>query len=403
MEASPHRNRTLMLCTILHGFTHVYQVALIPLYLMIKKDLHLLQDSKVTLLLTLMGVAYFLPSFPVGVLADKVSRRKLLAFGLALNALGFICLGLSSSYGGALVSVVIAGMGGSFFHPAATGLVASLYPEATGKALGRVGMGAGVGFCFGPLFCGWRGEMAGWREPILELGIAGVVMAILFFFLSEEHMIVQKKGTEAHRVIPSSAYLFLFLGAAISFSLRDFAGNGMSTLASLFLQRVHGLDAQKTGTMISAVFLASIISNPLFGSLSDKGRLRWTAAALVSAAATVVLFPRMPFEMLVPILAAYGFFFMASYPMVEAALMETVDNTIRGRVFGFFITVGGCLGNIAHWAAGKWSSQLGAAANRPESYYPIYYLFAALILMSLTGLVFLKGLQKHAAIKTNPG
>ena len=50
----------------------------------------------------------------------------------------------------ALASVAVAGVGGSFFHPAATALVARLYPEATGKALGLIGIGAGAGFFWRP-------------------------------------------------------------------------------------------------------------------------------------------------------------------------------------------------------------------------------------------------------------
>src|SRR4051812_40243435 len=83
--AASHRTRTLILVIVLHAFTHVYQVALMPLYLPIRDSLHLSGVEQATLLLTVMYVAYFLPSYGMGILADRFSRKKLLAWGLAVN------------------------------------------------------------------------------------------------------------------------------------------------------------------------------------------------------------------------------------------------------------------------------------------------------------------------------
>src|SRR5580698_3601198 len=113
-----HKVRTLWLAGVLHGFTHLYQIALVPLYLLIQRGLKLSGVEEATLLVTVMGIAYFLPSYPMGVLADRCSRKKLLAIGLALNGLGFVCLGLSPNYAWALVSVALAGFSSARFMPA---------------------------------------------------------------------------------------------------------------------------------------------------------------------------------------------------------------------------------------------------------------------------------------------
>ena len=49
-----HRTRTLWLAGMLHGFTHMYQVALMPLYLRIQEDLRLGSVEQATLLVTVM-------------------------------------------------------------------------------------------------------------------------------------------------------------------------------------------------------------------------------------------------------------------------------------------------------------------------------------------------------------
>src|SRR5437763_1716819 len=122
-----HKTRTLWLTGVLHGFTHLYQVALLPLYLRIQQDLKLGSVEQATLLVTVMGLAYFIPSYPLGALADRLSRKKLLAAGLAINSLGFISLSLAPDYGWALASMVLAGFGGSLYHPAALAFITRIF------------------------------------------------------------------------------------------------------------------------------------------------------------------------------------------------------------------------------------------------------------------------------------
>jgi MFS transporter, FSR family, fosmidomycin resistance protein len=409
-----HRTRTLWLTGVLHAFTHMYQVALLPLYLRIQQDLKLGSVEQATLLVTIMGLAYFLPSYPQGVLADRLSRKKLLAVGLFINGLGFAGLAFAPNYAWALVCVVVAGLGGSFYHPAATALIAKLFPEARGRALGLAGIGASVGFFFGPIYAGWRAvSCGGWRPPVLELGLAGVVAAGLFAWLADEERDTQADrdaraahppvySAASHNLFPSPALWALFLATSVLFSLRDFAGSAMATSASLFLQNAHGFSPKITGLTLSGIFISSAVSNPLFGRLSDGGRIRWITFVLVMAAGLISLFPRVVVGWIVPVLLAYGFFFMSSYPISEAALMEAVPDAVRGRVFGLFITLSGLVGNLSHWLVGDWVGRLGARAALPESYLPLYGTLSVLVLLSLGALPFLHSLRRREHLQPGP-
>ena len=390
--------RTLWLCTALHAFTHLYQVALIPLYLLIRRDFQLHSDGEATFLVTAMGVAYFLPSYPMGMLADRVSRKKLLGLGLAINALGFIGLSFAPNYIVAIACILLAGFGGSFFHPSATSLVARLFPEAPGKALGRIGLGASAGFFAAPFYAGWRAEQAGWRQPVLELGLLGLAGAIAFALLAHEHSPGSEPASRSRppeKMFASPALWFFFILGAILFSLRDFAGSGMISLSSLFLLRAHHFSSRETGLALSCIFLASAISNPLFGHLSDRGRIRWAVFVLLMASIVIFVFPHIPPAGTVFAFAAYGFFFMASYPMVEAGLMEAVHDSVRGRVFGFFITIGGFLGNLAHWFVGNRVKNLGDGASVAGNYFGTYALLALFVALSIGGLGCLHAIRRR--------
>ncbi len=400
MDAPHHRARTLWLLGVLHAFTHVYHVALLPLYLPMQRDLKLSSLEQATLPMTVMMLVYYGLSYPLGVLADRVSRKKLLGWGLFINALGFVGLALAPNYATALASVVVAAIGGSCFHPAATALAARLYPEATGRALGLIGIGAGAGFFVGPIYAGWRATQTNdWRTPVLELGVLGILAAGAFAYLADDSGAAGCKSPARVKppvaLFPTAALWLLFLTAAVAFSLRDFAGHSMGSLGSLFLQKAHGFTVKEAGAALSVLFLMGVISNPLFGHLSDRARTRWTAGVMIAAAALIAAFPHLPRGGLMVALAVYGFFFMGCYPMVEAALMEAVPDAVRGRVFGLFITVGGILGNVAHWFAGRWVEHLGAASAEPARYHNFFLLLAALLLLSLPGLLCLREMRKR--------
>jgi MFS family permease len=428
MSDARHKFRTLTLVSVLHAFTHLYQVALMPLYLPIQKSFKLDSVGSATFLVTLLMFAYFLPSYPMGVLADRVSRRKLLGLGLAINGLGFLGLALAPNYPLALASVAVAGFGGSFFHPAATALTARLFPANMGRALGILGIGAGAGFFLGPIYAGWRAAQSGdWRTPVLELGILGIIGAAAFLWLAEDtppvaHISEQGREGEreigrkgAARSVSAAAFplfspaavsrLFhtpisaaCFVAAAFAFCLRDFTGSSMGSLGSLFLQNAHGFTIQQTGVALSGIFLASIVSNPLFGHLSDGGRKRWTCLVHGVAATIIALFPHLPggqHHWFFLVFMAYGFFFMASYPIVEAGVMLAVHDSVRGRAFGLWITIGGLLGNLSHWLVGHWVAGFDARATQPEAYYPLYIGLALLLLASLAGLPCLQAVQRH--------
>jgi len=400
MSASTHRSRTLALATVLHAFTHIYQMALTPLFLLIQNFYRRDTIEDATLLLTLMLVAYFLPSYPMGMLADRFSRKKLLSIGLAINALGFIGLALAPNYTVAVACVLVAGFGGSFFHPAATALIARLYPGKAGRALGLLGIGASIGFFIGPFYAGWRAKIAhDWRAPVLELGIAGLVGAVLFAWFADEHGAEVSKEPQAVKpkepMFPTRTLWFMFLLAAVFFFLRDFAGSSMSTVGSLFLQKARGFDVEKTGFTISFIFLASAVSNPLFGHLSDRSRMKWAGTLMVISAVLVAVFPHVPSQWIVPALLTYGFFFMASYPIVEAALMESVPDAVRGRVFGLFITIGGLLGNLSHWIGGIWVGSFGPRIHESQPYYRLYGWLAVFLLVSIAGLPCLRAIRRR--------
>jgi MFS family permease len=272
-----------------------------------------------------------------------------------------------------------------------------------GRALGLIGIGAGAGFFLGPIYSGWRTAQSGdWRAPVLELGVLGLVGAGAFLWLAEDTppspADAARRQARGEKLFGTPAAAMLFVAAAFAFCLRDFTGSGMGSLGSLFLQNAHGFTVQQTGVALSGIFLATVISNPLFGHLSDRGRKRWACLVHGVAATIIVFFPHLPggqHRWFFLVFMAYGFFFMASYPIVEAGVMHAVHDSVRGRAFGLWITIGGLLGNLSHWLVGHWVESFGARAAQPGAYYMLYAVLALMLLASLAGLIFLEAVQRR--------
>ncbi|HTW95244.1 MAG TPA: MFS transporter, partial [Tepidisphaeraceae bacterium] len=106
----------------MHAFTHAYGVLLVPLYLMMKSDLHLGGVKAATLIVTLYGLVYNAGSYGAGLLADRWDRRVLLGIGLIGNAVAIGGMGLTHDYFCLLMLAVFAGLSGTLFHPAANAL-----------------------------------------------------------------------------------------------------------------------------------------------------------------------------------------------------------------------------------------------------------------------------------------
>src|SRR5687768_14450099 len=110
---------TLVLCTILHAFTHAYGTMFVPLYLLMTADLSLPGVSRATALATVYGLVYCLISYKTGVFADRWNRKLLLGIGLIGNAIAITAMGVTRQYEMLMLFAILAGIFGALFHPAA--------------------------------------------------------------------------------------------------------------------------------------------------------------------------------------------------------------------------------------------------------------------------------------------
>jgi len=387
----PSRSRlTLALGILLHLFTHAYGAMLVPLYLMIQSDLALKGIKYAALLVTVYGVVYYIVAYGAGMLADRVNRRDLLGWGLVINAVAVVMMGFTRRYEMLLVFSVAGGLAGTLFHPAANALIPAHFPKSPGMAIGMLGIGSGLGFFIGPQYAGWRavhagwhwGTIANWQRPCIELGLMGLICGLAFLLFARE-----APGHHENRPAPhpmSWRLRWNIIGIALTLGCRDFAGLASLSLTSIYLLRAMGRDAASVGFTVGIMMLIGVVANPLAVWISPgRKRLPMLAITLLLAGLIVCTVPWFSGTWVLPALCVFQSFHLGSYAMSDAAMLERVSPSHRGRVAGLFLNIAGVAASLSPWIMGAWTDAFGPRAISQSTYYAPFIALGAMMAFAI--------------------
>jgi len=407
-DPSSRSKTTLFLSTLLHAFTHAYATMLVPLYLLMVHDLNLDGVQAISLIVTVYSLVYCLGSYGAGVLADRVNRTVLLGTGLVGNAIAITLMGFTRNYELLLALGVVAGLFGTLFHPSANALVTAHFPRSPGMAIGLLGCGAGLGFFAGPQYAGWRAEaarwewmnLANWQRPLVELGFAGIVVGLLFLLLAKD--VRRPRGDDEEHPPMGPTLRKRVIALALVLGCRDFAGVASLSLVGIYLLRAHGLDAKRTGFIVGAMMLVSVVINPLFVYFSGgRKRLPTLSTMLVIGGLIVVTLPLWPLSGVLPVMCVFQTFQLGSYAVSDAATLERVPADVRGRVVGLFLLFAGTFASTGPYVMGAWSDALGELRmHEPLAYLPLFGTLGAMMIIAAfsTPLIAKLGAADDAAI-----
>ena len=402
------RHLTLALCTVLHACTHAFQIALVPLYLLMCEDLGLSRVKMATLIVTVYGGVYCLLSYPAGILADRLNRKAMLGIGLIGNAVAIGLMGVADQYWMLVALAILAGMFGTIFHPAANALASAHYPKNPGSALGLMGIGTGVGFFFGAQYSGWRAQnpgdwwpAAGWQVPCIEMGLAGILIGVLFLLLAAE--VPHEKQARRAGVPLGPGMRRKAVAIALVLGLRDFAGMATISLLSIYLQKAQSFSVKQTGWLIGLMGLVSVVVTPVgVHATSGRWRLPGLAAVMILGGLTLMLIPHTPMKWLVVVLAVFQVFHLGSYAISEVSVVERVAPMMRGRVIGVYITIAGTLGSAAPWVIGYATDRMGERAGQAPNYVALFTALGALMMVASLGVRLVPALLQGPVGRVKP-
>jgi MFS family permease len=333
-----------------------------------------ISDTEVALLQgASFSIVYAIMNVPMGLLADRASRRRLIIFGISLWSAATLAGGLAASFGWLFATRMLVGIGEASLSPAVVSMVADLLPPARrGRALSMFLMAQTLGTAASIMIAGallewipdgmpasWPlvGGLAAWRMTFVVCGAIGFVVVAMMGTVPEPARsgVAINLGAE-RKYAPAFSYLWrhagVFLPLYLGFAALAIANYGMQAWSPALLMRRFALSPGEVATDLGTVTMAAGLAGAVLGGLvSDRldalGRRDSKLLILIAACAlglpgTLVAFAGGPW-VAISILA----FWMMCFPLcgtaVVVALQDMVPNDMRGvttslvSVFGTFI------------------------------------------------------------------
>ena len=280
--------------------------------------------------LGLIGGLYFalfycFLAIPVGWLADRSNRVKILALACALWSAATIACGLAKTYPQLVIARMSVGVGEAGGVPPSYAIISDYFPPGKrGTALGIFNLGPPIGAALGIAFGASIAAAYSWRLAFIILGAAGLVAAIALICLVRE----PKRGgldpvvaaTQASDGAAKSGFfatLRMFFSrptlmlASLGSGATQFITYGLGNFTVLFLMREKGMDLNQVALYYALVVGIGMSGGIFFsGWLIDRFTKRYKQAYALLPAISLAL--AIPFYI--------GFVWAPSWPLALAFL-----------------------------------------------------------------------------------
>lgn len=235
----------------------------------IRRDLEI-SDTQMSLLMGLsFAVFYSLLGLPIGRLADRVSRRRIITWGIALWSLMTAMCGLARNYWQLFSARVGVGIGEAALSPPAYSLIADYFPRnRLGTAIGVYSLGIYLGSGLALMLGGWiTGQVSGdaswtlpivgamrpWQVVFIALGLPGLLIALWTATIREPVRGATSGAQSATALALQEVVRYVrshfgaFLGHNLGFALIAMVNYAWAYWVPTWLQRIHGWTPQHVG------------------------------------------------------------------------------------------------------------------------------------------------------------
>jgi len=350
---------------VLAHFSHHLLTALVVPLLPFIRDEFVLDYTQSGLVVSAFTLSYGLSQLPSGWFADRISPRILIVIGTCGVAVAGLLVGLSQTYTMMVVCLVLMGVAGGGYHPAAPPLISALVePKNRGRVLGIHLIGGPASYFLAPLIgvyalLGRQAATSKPRQVITEHpgdapSPSGRLRRLVVFFI-----------------------LVTFTSAVV-----------LSIIAFIPLYMVDhfGASEQTAAVFLAIVYAGGLWSAPLGGYLSDRlGRVPVMLAASFAAGPLVYLINLAPYGVGIgALLVILGGAMSMRMPVAEAYIVDQVSEHRRSSILGIYYFA-------AMEGGGILTPVLGFLIDRFGFYFSFTIAGAVLVAVTLACSMFLRG------------
>jgi MFS family permease len=307
---------------------------------------------------------------PVGLAAERLGARNLLAIGTAASGLAFLALGQSAGFAAILAALFCAGFGSAFQHPLCSTLISHAYPgNGRRAALGTYNFFGDVGkFAFGGtvslLFVGG----VPWQVPITVFGALALACALLILVALDAAAGRSEPATASTdtRAVPQgwgvrnrAGFTALCLIEVVDSSVRT----GFLTFIA-FLMLAKNLPAGWAALSVPLILIGGMAGKLACGHLAEHiGIVRTVVITEIGTGVGILLMLVLPDVAAYLVLPLLGIALNGTSSVLYATIADVIDPDRLPRAFGLFYSINSVCGLIVPLVFGFIGDTFGVAAS----------------------------------------
>jgi MFS family permease len=321
----------------------------------------LLQGAAFTLFYATLGV-------PLGRLADRHDRTRIIAIGIALWSLMTTACGIAAGFGGLFLARIGVGVGEAALAPAAHSLFSDSFPPARltrAIAIFSMGipLGAGLAFCLGGTVVEFVatlpsiGTVKSWQLTFFILGLPGLAVSVLTATLREPqrrdlsasaHCLVLPNPTKARETLSLLVSRWrIYAPVYFSIALLGVLASAYLSWYPTFLVRTFRWPIRQAGIDLGLIYLifgtAGTVSSAMLSEWLARRQYADANLRVIMGIALLLLLPAtasplMPTGWLALLVASPTVFLLNGFVSVSvAALLVVTPNRMRGFMSATFM------------------------------------------------------------------
>src|SRR6266700_3731499 len=334
--------RLLAVLALINFVNFAARQVFVPLIPLLREHLHV-TDAELGSLQTFLLLVLAVGSIQFGFLADRFSRKAIIAAGILFWSVATFAGGLTSSFLFFLIARAVVGLGEAAYAPVAQAIFAS--GMLLGGAAGHV-----VGGIIGPRY--------GWQEALFIVALAGIVPGIALFWIEEPPRGPRSEVVPIGKLLQVPAFVAMICaGICITFS-----SVSLITWSTDFAVNYKDFSLREASVSLAVIGLSSALLGVLTGGfVADRlhrtfsyGRVVAVVGAFLLAAPCLLLAIQSEEKSTVLIGLSIAFFFMSWYHgPVTAVLHDMMPRRAHATSVGVYMFATQLIGGLGPHVVGK--------------------------------------------------
>lgn len=226
----------------------------------VQKDFGL-SDSLAQFIPSMVFIWFFVFSIPVGILQDKIGKRKMMNIGLIVTLFGMLLPFVNYSFIMVLIAFIFIGIGNTIIQVSANPLLQEVIPKAKlSSFLSFSQFVKAITSLLGPIIATYMALSFGDWRLVFIVYISVSILSILWLYSTKIDEVIKSEtsatfsscmGLLKNKFVKAIVIaIFLIVGADV----------GMNSNIQSFLMKMHGLTIENASYGISIYFTALMIS-----------------------------------------------------------------------------------------------------------------------------------------------